>query len=96
MAEKKMRRNHIVTVALAAFTVYVLVSLFVMNGDIQERQRETAALQDKISEQTALNQELQEIVDNGVVDEDYIVRVAREKLNFVFPDERVFRDMVGN
>lgn len=96
MAVKKMRRNHIVTIALAAFTVYVLVSLFVMNQDINKREQETAALTDKISEQTALNKELQEIVDNGVPDEDYVIRVAREKLNFVFPDERVFKDMVGN
>lgn len=96
MAVKKMKANRIVIIALVAFTVYVLISLFMMNQDIQNRQRETADLNDKISDQIALNKELQEIVDNGVVDEDYIVRIAREKLNFVYPDERVFKDMVGN
>ena len=97
MAEqKRKKKNHMVVVALVAFTIYVLVSLYFINVDIRERQQDTANLQEQIVKQQAENEELQEIVDQGEVDEDYIIRQAREKLNFVFPDERVFKDIVGN
>lgn len=97
MAEqKRKKKNHMVVVALVAFTIYVLVSLYFINVDIRERQQDTANLQEQIVKQQAENEELQEIVDKGEVDEDYIIRQAREKLNFVFPDERVFKDIVGN
>ena len=97
MAEqKRKKKNHMVVVALVAFTIYVLVSLYFINVDIRERKQDTANLQEQIVKQQAENEELQEIVDKGEVDEDYIIRQAREKLNFVFPDERVFKDIVGN
>jgi len=92
----KRKKNHIMTIALIAFTIYVLVSLYFVNADIRERRLETAAIQEQIVTQTVKNEELQEIVEKGEVDEDYIVRQAREKLNYVFPEERVFRDIVGN
>ena len=93
---KTKKRNHIILVALAAFTLYTLVSLYFISGDLRERRQETAALQEQITQQQIENQELQEIVDKGEVDEEYIIRQARERLNFVFPDERVFKDVVGN
>ncbi len=96
MAEKKRKRSRIMLIALAAFTVYVLVSLYFINVDIRERRQDTAYLQEQITEQQIQNEELQEIVDKGEVDENYIIRQAREKLNFAFPDERVFQDIVGN
>jgi len=39
---------------------------------------------------------MQDIINKGGADEDYIIKIAREKLNFVFPDETVYKDMIGN
>lgn len=92
----KWKKNRIVIFALIAFTVYVIVSLFFVNRDIKTRKEETAELVNDIEEQTILNQEMQDIIDKGGADEDYIIKIAREKLNFVFPDETVYKDMIGN
>lgn len=90
------KKSRIVAIALAAFTIYVIVSLFFINKDISSREDESKALKGDIEQQQLLNKEMQDIVNNGVVDKDYVIKMAREKLNFVFPDETVYKDMTGN
>lgn len=96
MTVKRMLPNRIVLVAMMAFSIYVLVSLFMVNQDITTRQQEIDTLTVKISEQSEENLDLRQIVEQGVVDDVYVEKVAREQLNFVYPDEIVFQDMVGS
>ena len=85
----------VVAVALLVFTVYVVISLVLLGNDIKEKHQETIKLQDQIVDTETINQELQELIDNGA-DAEYIIKIAREKLGLVFPDERVYVDISGN
>ncbi len=94
MGVKKQKKNKIVLVALIVFTVYVIISVIFVNNDIELHEDNLFALQAEIDEQTLLNDEVQRILDEGV-DSDYIIRIAREKLGLVFPNERVYVDVSG-
>lgn len=81
-------------VAVVLASVY-LVFTFV-SGQIQAnaKQAELDALQAKVELQAEQNQELQRMMDAG--DQDaYIERMAREKLRYAKPGERVFVDITG-
>lgn len=92
MAKGKLRKNRIAGIALIAFTLYVVVSLAFINHDIKAKQEESAQLQAEIDEKSIMNEEIQDRIEKGI-DAEYIIKIAREQLNFVFPDERVYRDM---
>ncbi|MEG0693174.1 MAG: septum formation initiator family protein [Oscillospiraceae bacterium] len=91
MAQRKAKKSKIMLVALTAFFIYVVASFAIMQVDISKRKASLEAVQSEINEQQYLNKEIQSILDSGA-DAEYIMRIAREKLGFVFPDERVFVD----
>lgn len=84
----------IVIVALAVFILYILVSVITINIDIKKRKTELAQLNEQLETQQILNSELSDMIDSGEV-EDYLVRIAREKYGYVFPDEEVYVDISG-
>ena len=62
--------------------------------DIVSKRQQLENLTQQVQAQQAENQELQRIVEAG--DEAaYMERMAREKLGYVRPDERVYIDMSG-
>lgn len=91
MAQQKLKKSKIMRLALFAFLLYVVFSFFIMQLDISKRRSELSELETKRDEELYINQEIQSILDSGT-DKEYIMRMAREKLGFVFPDERVFID----
>lgn len=91
MAKHKTKKSKILRLALIAFLIYVAVSFVVMQLDISRRRQDLQTIQQTLSEQQYLNKEMQTIIDSGT-DTEYIMRMAREKLGFVFPDEKVFID----
>lgn len=93
MAVKNKKRK-IVIFGLVAFTIYVLISFVFINQDVKRTNDEVKNLQAKIDEKAIVNQQVQEMIENGV-DQNYIIKMAREKLGFVFPNERVYIDISG-
>lgn len=91
MAQRKAKKSKIMRIALLAFFIYVVVSFTIMQLDISKRKESLNAIQTQIDEQEYLNKEIKSILDSGT-DAEYITRIAREKLGFVFPEERVFVD----
>lgn len=91
MAQRKAKKSKIIRIAFVAFFIYVVVSFAIMQIDISKRKASLDAMQSEIKEQQYLNKQMQGILDSGT-DTEYIMRIAREKLGFVFPDERVFVD----
>lgn len=80
--------------ALSAAAVYLVVSF--VNGQLQVAgmRRDLQEVKDQTAQVAQENKDLQEILDSG--DENaYIERVAREKLGYAWPDERVFVDITG-
>ena len=93
-ATKKRKRRIVVIVAVIAITIYVGISMVFITNSYREKSREIQQVQQQIDEQTVLNQEYQAVIDQGV-DDEYIQKLAREKLGLVYPDERVYIDMGG-
>lgn len=95
MTKRKAKKVKILKFALFAFFVYFCVSFIFMQVDIANRRESLAVAQKELKDQQYLNKEIESILDLGNTDE-YIMRIAREKLGFVFPDERVFIDVNGS
>ena len=63
---------------------------------IKEREKTAKQVSAQYEQQLAENERLQKVADGGS-QEDYIERVAREKLGYVMPDEKVYYDITpGN
>ena len=93
-ATKKRKRRIVVIVAVIAITIYVGISMVFITNSYRDKSQEIQQVQQQIDEQTVLNQEYQAMIDQGV-DDEYIQKLAREKLGLVYPDERVYIDMGG-
>lgn len=95
MARRKAKKVKILKLALGAFFIYFAASFVIMQLDIADRKANIKLAQVELSNQQYLNDEIQSILDSGNSSE-YIMRIAREKLGFVFPNERVFIDINGS
>ncbi len=95
MAKRKAKKIKILKFALAAFFVYFVVSFVIMQVDISNRKNNLLIAQNELKEQQYINKEITSILNSGE-NTEYIMRIARERLGFVFPNERVFIDISGN
>lgn len=91
MAKRKNKKARIVRFAMLAFVIYVGVSLTFMQIDIKKRKESIAVMEAELKEQQYINQEIKNILDSGE-NSEYVMRIAREKLGLVFPDEKVYID----
>lgn len=96
----KQRRKHFFTPGIAlrfliaGICIYLAVTFISVQMDIVSKRQQLENLTQQVQAQQAENQELQRIVEAG--DEAaYMERMAREKLGYVRPDERVYIDMSG-
>jgi cell division protein DivIC len=77
-----------------SFIVYAVFVLVDLQLDIIARRSQLAELQEKCEEQRLENKEAQRLLSLGD-DASYIERIAKEKLGFAYPDERIFIDTSG-
>lgn len=89
---KKQKHSFILSLALLLAVGYFVISFVSTQLDIREKEQEKAALEAQYAEQVAENERLQAVVDGGD-ESEYIERVAREKLGYVMPDEKVYYDI---
>lgn len=77
----------------SVFVFYLCQTIFsfVENG---QKKTDIKLVETQIAEQTIKNNELKKVIESGNEDE-YIERIAREKLGLVMPDERVFVNTMG-
>lgn len=95
MAKGKRKKVRILKLALTVFFVYVIASFVIMQADISHRKAEIELAKAKLDEQKYINEEITTILNSGD-NKEYIMRMTREKLEMVFPNERVFVDINGN
>lgn len=76
---------------LATLIISALTSFGAGLIKYNELQREKAALEQKLDEREAEVEKLEYLI-NCPVDYDYIVRVAKEKLNLYLPDEIIYHN----
>lgn len=95
MARAKKRKNIVLIIAFAIFASYIGYHFISLQIHINEQQNALAQLQQLCAEKKISNEELNNILENGG-EVEYIKKIARDQLNYVDPDERVFVDISGN
>ena len=95
MAQGKRRRKSVILrLTLLAFSVYTIVLLGQLEGQLAESRTRLADLENQTTQQKLKNQELLHLLENG--DEKALIeRAARDRLGYVYADERVYTDMSG-
>ena len=96
-AEKKKggRKSLMLRLCVFAFMVYAAILLIDMQIDIANRNRQLTELQQRVENQRISNKELERQLAMGM-DQEYVERIARERLGFIAPDETVFIDVSGS
>lgn len=77
---------------VTVFAVYAAFTLVSLQIQISAKREEQQALQKQIEEQSLRNAEIEALLDSEENDE-YIARIARDKLGYISPGERVFVDV---
>ncbi|MCI8933689.1 MAG: septum formation initiator family protein [Clostridiaceae bacterium] len=90
--KKKKRVSGLAKTATAVFAVYAAFTLVSLQLQIAEKKEEQALLQAQIEEQELRNAEIKALLESENSD-DYVARIAREKLGYISPGERVFVDI---
>lgn len=91
----KKRRSIILRLALLVFSVYVLFSIGSLQMQLIDSKNELARLNNEKAEKTQKVNELIALLENGT-ETDFIEKAARERLGYVYSDEKVYIDLSGN
>ena len=62
--------------------------------EVSAKQHQLAEITTQVEQQTEKNKELQAMMD-AENEDAYIERIAREKLGYAYPNERIFIDISG-
>lgn len=92
---QKTRKSIIVRLCVFAFVAYAAITLIDMQVTLAERKQEAELLARRLEVQRIANKDLERQLAAGV-DQEYIERVARDQLDYVYPDERVYIDISGS
>ena len=92
---RKKKRSLFLRVLTLGVLVYVAVSFIQLQVELNQKRGELAMLEKQVEDQLLENQELRSLLDMRQ-DEKYIERVARDRLDYAYPDEKVYIDISGN
>ncbi|MBE6928746.1 MAG: septum formation initiator family protein [Clostridia bacterium] len=84
----------ILRLLLLTFVGYGIFNVISLNVRIADKEVQKAALEAQINTQTLENQEIQENLE-GEFTEEEIAEIARDKLGYSLPGERIFVDITG-
>lgn len=95
MAKRRKRRaSWLVRLMMLSVIACIAVSLISMQVEVTSKRRYLASIEREIQLQETENAEIKRILDGGT-DRKYIERVARDKLGYAYPDEKIFIDRSG-
>jgi len=86
---KRKKNSWLFKIAVLVFAVYSLYTIITLQIDINAQKEQRERLQQQIDEQAVKNAEYQAVLDEGLSDE-YIERIARDKLGLAHANERIF------
>jgi cell division protein FtsB len=95
MGRKKIHKSFIIRLCILAFVIYAAVMIVDMQVTLTEQQRHLDELAETYNTQFLENKELERRLvsqKNEGMDKEYIERVARDEFNYVYPNERVFKE----
>lgn len=76
-------------ILLLGLLIYMIVTLISVRQQIAEARNQVAILTEEVSEQLQYNTELSNAIENRD-NPNFVEDIAREKLDLVSPDDRVF------
>ena len=91
-SKRVQSKSFILTLALVLLVGYFVITIIGLQFQIRDAETEKDQLTDALQMQLAENNKLQSIVESEDKS-DYIEQVAREKLGYVMPGEKVFYDV---
>lgn len=84
----------LIRLLLLTFMAYAAYNVIAINVRIADKQAQKAQLQAQINQQMLENQEISENLEGEFSDEE-IAELARDKLGYSLPGERIFVDITG-
>lgn len=90
--KRKQTRSFVLTLGLVLLVGYFVITIIGLQLSIKERQDVLEQKNAAYEQQLEQNDRLQSIVDSEDKSE-YMEQIAREKLGFVMPGEKVFYDV---
>lgn len=92
MVRKKKKVNLLTKVLVTAFAVYAAFTMVSLQVKIEDMKEAQSQLKRELELQQLLNAELYHATSGGI-DRDYVAKLAREDLGYIFPGELVFQDV---
>lgn len=89
------KRSVILRLCIFTFVAYAAVMLVDMQVNLASRKQQAEELEQQVNAQLAANKDLERKIAGGV-DEQDVERIARDQLDYVYPDERVYIDTSGS
>lgn len=89
---KKMKKPILLMVIVFGIMIYFSYIIIGQQSLLHTKQLELTGVQQKIKDETKENEELKK-QSEAIKSDEYAEKVAREKLNMVRKDERVFVDV---
>lgn len=93
--QKKTSKSRLLKIAVCLFVVYIAYSIVVQQLEIRDRKITLEAVQQQCQQQIEENKEVERLLAMSA-DKDYIERIARERLGYAYPDEKVYIDSSKN
>lgn len=90
--KRKLRGSLLIKIAVICLTAIALVSLMQRQIQIAEKRQQLEQLQTQLAMQEMKNSELSNALENEEGLRQYAEKRAREELDYVKPNERVFID----
>ena len=81
-------------IALIALSVYLVYNIFSLRTQIRDKQDRLETLNQQVDDIRLDNEQMQNNNSNVLTNEE-IEEVAREKLGYAYPNERIFVDITG-
>ena len=93
--KEKAKKDIFLRLAVVAFGVYTIATLVTQQIEIREQKAYLENIQQQCEAQEMENLEVERLLSQGD-DESYVEKVARDKLDYAYPDEKVFVDASGS
>lgn len=91
---KKRRKSLICKLAVLAFAVYVGVTMIFQLIQVKQKSEKIDSIKNQYAEQQKLTADTQRLLSEN--DQQFMESVARQKLNYAKPNERIYKDASGN
>lgn len=93
--KERLKLNVFVRIAFVMVIVFLAVTAIKIQLEINELEEKKTALNEQIDDYVFSIDKIQNDL-NTPVDDDYIIRIAKEKLNLRLPEEIIFYNDLAN